>query len=75
MEMLVDQRLRGLAAATAAQADAELLAELVHVVDASGDGLAHLGVPDGLADANIHDAANINASRSCLQQRMRISSF
>ena len=65
--MLVDQLLRNLAATAATDADAELLAKLLDIVCAGSNGLAYLGILDGLADAHIHDAANINASYSRLQ--------
>ena len=53
--MLIYQRLRRFSAATAVDPDAKLLGQLLDIVGAGDDGLAHLGVFDGLADANVHE--------------------
>ena len=63
-------------ARTAAKAHPKLFAELLDIVDAGGNGSAHLGLSDGLADTYEHNEANINAMHSYLQlccEALRVS--
>ena len=65
LRVLVDQRLRELAATTAARANAQLLGELLDILRPLHQRLADVGLLDGLTQTNVHKRIQTQIILNC----------